>query len=91
MIRVGALSFGALAIALGTAPMQCSRNVSEQTHEQAPGDAIYQLAEDFRAKGNEQAWLDSLRFLVAKYPSNRHVPAARAELQERAMLRDAGK
>ena len=48
--------------------------------EDSAGDALYALALDFRAKGDEPAAKDTLRFLVARYPSNRHVPAARAEL-----------
>jgi len=35
---------------------------------------------DFRAKGNEQAARQTLEFLVQKYPSNRHVPAAKEDL-----------
>ena len=33
-----------------------------------------------RAKGDEESAKQTLRFLVEKYPSNRHVPAARSEL-----------
>jgi TolA-binding protein len=50
--------------------------------EDSAGDALYALAQDFRAKGNEQAAKDTLRYLIAHYPSNRHVPAARDELGE---------
>jgi hypothetical protein len=45
---------------------------------------------DFRAKGNEQAARDTLRYLVEHYPSNRHVPAARAELGEPAASTHGG-
>jgi hypothetical protein len=37
---------------------------------------------DFRAKGNETAARETLRYLVEHYPSNRRAPAARAELAE---------
>lgn len=48
--------------------------------EDSAGDALYGLAEDFKAKGNEEAARATLRYLVEHYPSNRHVPAAREEL-----------
>ena len=78
---VNALSAGALLAALGTAPMQCAHSSSDPgVHEESPGDALYALSQDFRAKGDDNAARQTLRFLVEKYPSNRHAPAARAEL-----------
>ncbi len=71
-----------LVASLGNAPMQCKHDPDPNyRREDTAGDALYALAQDFRAKGNEQAAKDTLRFLVEKYPSNRHVPAARAELE----------
>lgn len=79
MIRI--VTAGALLAALGTAPMQCRHDPDPNLRrEDDPGDALYALAQDFRAKGNEESAKATLRFLVEKYPSNRHVPAARAEL-----------
>jgi TolA-binding protein len=76
-----AIAASSLVAALGTAPMQCRHAASEDAaHEESPGDALYALCEDFRAKGNETAAKETLRVLVEKYPSNRHAPAARAEL-----------
>jgi hypothetical protein len=76
-------SAGAILIAsLGNAPIQCKHDPDPNLRrEDSAGDALYNLAQDFRAKGNEQAARDTLKFLVEKYPSNRHVPAARAELE----------
>jgi hypothetical protein len=94
MIRLATtLSSGALVAALGTAPMQCAGSHAEKSaREESPGDAIYALSQDFHAKGNEDAAKQTLRFLVEKYPSNRHVPAARAELEGAPEQRtDAGK
>jgi hypothetical protein len=94
MIRlITTLSSGALVAALGTAPMQCGHNTSDRSvHEDSPGDALYALSQDFHAKGNDDAAKQTLRFLVDKYPSNRHVPAARAELEgATAPPVDAGK
>jgi hypothetical protein len=77
----------AASILIGTlaAPLQCGGGGADATHhEDSAGDALYALAQDFRAKGNVAASHDTLRYLVAHYPSNRHVPAAREELGEAA-------
>lgn len=80
MIR-SVLAAGVVASVLGNAPMQCSRSPdAENRREDTAGDALWDLAEDFKAKGNDEARKQTLRFLVEKYPSNRHVPAAREEL-----------
>jgi hypothetical protein len=94
MIRlVTALSSGAIALSLGTAPMQCGHGAGRDgPHEESPGDALYALSQDFHAKGNDEAAKQTLRFLIEKYPSNRHAPAARAELETVSDTRvDAGK
>jgi TolA-binding protein len=76
-----ALASAVVVSMLGNAPMQCSRSPDpDNRREDTAGDALWDLAEDFRAKGNEEARKQTLRFLVEKYPSNRHVPAAREEL-----------
>ncbi|MBX3231588.1 MAG: hypothetical protein KIT84_23830 [Labilithrix sp.] len=79
-----ALVAGALALSIGTtAPFQCGGGGYE-SGKPTPndGDALYDLAQDFHAKGNEEAAKQTLRYLVEHFPSNRHVPAARAELGE---------
>ena len=79
MIRI--VTAGALLAALGTAPMQCRHDPDPNLRrEDDAGDALYSLAQDFRAKGDEESARHTLRFLVERYPSNRHVPAVRAEL-----------
>lgn len=83
MIRtfVGA---GLVLASLGSAPMQCKHDPDPNLRrEDTAGDALWDLAQDFRAKGNEAAAKDTLRFLVSRYPSNRHVPEAKAELGEK--------
>jgi hypothetical protein len=92
MIRI--VTAGVLLAALGNAPMQCSHNPDpDLRREDDAGDALYALAQDFRAKGDEESARHTLAFLVEKYPSNRHVPAARAELGSAAPApkADAGK
>jgi Tfp pilus assembly protein PilF len=70
----------AAVIAVG-APLQCGGGGDPSLRrEDSAGDALYALAQDFRAKGNEAAARDTLRYLVEHYPSNRHAAAARAEL-----------
>jgi hypothetical protein len=77
----------ALSIAL-TAPLQCARDPDpNQRLEDTAGDGLWNLAQDFRAKGKNQAADDTLRYLIAKYPSSRHAQAAREELLARG---DAG-
>lgn len=80
-----ALVFSVVLAAAGSAPLQCGHGSSanEKTEDSA-GDALWKLAMDFRAKGNEQAAKDTLRYLVEHYPSNRHAFEARAELEGKA-------
>ncbi len=79
MMRV--LAAGALLAALGNAPFQCGHGSDAKLRtEDDAGDALYALALDFRAHGDEQGAKQTLRFLVEHYPSNRHVPEARSEL-----------
>jgi Tfp pilus assembly protein PilF len=82
----------ALALStLGSAPMQCRRDPDPNLRiEDTAGDALWDLAADFKKKGNEQAARDTLRYLVEHYPSNRHAEAARAELGPSAGASDGG-
>jgi len=86
------LGASALVASLGNAPMQCGHGSSSGgARQDQPGDALYALSQDFHAKGNDEASKQTLRFLVEKYPSNRHAPAARAELEGKNDSRtDAG-
>jgi hypothetical protein len=68
-------------VGLGTAPMQCKHERDPNLRlEDTAGDALWELAADFKKKGNEAAAKDTLRYLVERYPSSRYAPAARAEL-----------
>ena len=79
---VGAGMIAAALAYVAGAPLQCGHGHDpELRREDSPGDALWALAQEFRAKGNEDAANQTLRFLVDRYPSNRHAPAARAELQ----------
>lgn len=73
----------AFVAALGSAPIQCKHDPDPNNRlEDTAGDGLWDLAEDFHAKGNEPARKETLRFLVKRYPANRHAAAARAELGE---------
>lgn len=80
---------------LGVAPMQCKHERDPSLRmEDTAGDALWELAGDFKKKGNEAAARETLRRLVERYPSSRYAPAARAELGEgepRAISGDAGR
>jgi hypothetical protein len=67
---------------LALAPMQCPRSPDPALRtSDGPGDALYDLAQDFRAKGNDPAYRETLRFIVARYPSSRRAVTARLELE----------
>ncbi|MRG93284.1 tetratricopeptide repeat protein [Polyangium spumosum] len=69
--------------ALATAPFQCARDPDpEKAMEEPAEDALYELAEQFREKGDKEARITTLRFLVTRYPSSRFAERARRELAE---------
>ena len=84
---ISRLASAGLVLATLHAPLQCGSGNGVGTpgyREDSAGDALYKLAQEFRAKGNERAAKDTLKFLVEHYPSNRHALSARAELAERS-------
>ncbi len=46
-----------------------------------PGEALYDLAQGFRTKGDDHAYRETLRFLIERYPSSRRAVLAKAELE----------
>ena len=71
------------AAAIAFAPIQCTRKYDPATsREDTAGDGLFSLAEDFPAKGNKEAYLSMLRFLVSRYPSSRRAGAARELLEK---------
>lgn len=90
----GLAAFALVLGGFGTAPMQCKHERDPSIRlEDTAGDALWDLAADFKKRGNEAAAKETLRFLVARYPSSRYAPAARAELgdERRAVSNDAGR
>lgn len=70
-----------LLLLAALAPMQCTKEYNpSHAREETAGDGLWALAEDFKAKGNQEAYTATLRFLVARYPSNRRASKAKEEL-----------
>jgi hypothetical protein len=74
LLLAGALSFS-------FAPFQCARTPDpNERREDSPGDALWELAQDFQAHHDDAAARGTLSYLVEKYPSSRYAPAAREAL-----------
>lgn len=72
----------ALIAVLWIAPFQCgSGNANDPKHrrEDTAGDALWGLAERFREQHDEASRKATLRYLIEKYPSNRHAQVAKEE------------
>jgi len=69
------------AAALAVAPLQCPHD-TDPAHcwDDAPGDGLWDLAQRFHEKHDDDAARGTLEFLVERYPSSRYAPAAREEL-----------
>jgi len=72
----------ALVLLVGShAPIQCSHDPDPSERiEDTAGDALWDLAKDFEARGDHAAARHTLDTLVTRYPSSRHTPAAREML-----------
>lgn len=81
---VGARVVGTLLFAAAvSAPLQCGSKVRpEHRTEEEPAEALYKLAERFGQKGDRAARLETLRFVVERYPSSRFAEAAKIDLAE---------
>ena len=82
MALVRLLAAAALASALGWAPLQCASDPGpEMRRWEEPGEALYGLAGQFKARGDSAAWKSTLEYLVAHYPNSRFAKRARDDLQ----------
>jgi hypothetical protein len=69
-----------LSVAL-TAPFQCARRAApDQRMEDDAAEVLYKLADRFKAEGNGGARVETLKFLVERYPESRFAAAARMDL-----------
>lgn len=76
-------SFGlALLIASSaTAPYTCNKRQDPlRAMEEEPSEALYKLAETFRAQGDEHARETTLRTVADRYPSTRWAELAKQDL-----------
>jgi hypothetical protein len=72
---------GAVALSLLHAPLQCTHDPDPTLRrEDSPGDALWGLAMELRARHDDAGARDALRYLADHYPSSRYAAAARAEL-----------
>jgi hypothetical protein len=71
---------------IALAPMQCGGGSDDPSllRYEGPGEALYDLAQRFKAKGDEPAYVDTLRFIVARYPNSRRAVTAKLELEQLA-------
>lgn len=75
-------------LTLARAPMQCTHEPDPSVRqEDTAGDALWDLAHDFKTRGDDAAYRHTLETLVARYPSSRHASAAREELGPEAAAR----
>jgi hypothetical protein len=78
---VRALSFSALLLIAAHAPYQCGRAPDPSTRrEETAGEALYDLAQQRKAKGDDAGYRATLEFLIERYPSSRFAEAAKVEL-----------
>jgi hypothetical protein len=74
-----------LVAGTATAPLQCAKTTDPNLRtEEDPSQVLYDLAEAFHRKNDEPARAETLRFLIARYPSSRFAEMARQELGEPA-------
>lgn len=68
-------------MAAGSAPFQCASEIDPQRRrEEEPAEALYGLAEQFKARGERAAQVTTLRYIVKRYPSSRFAEMARLDL-----------
>jgi hypothetical protein len=78
-VRALVVVFGAALLA--QAPLQCSRDPGPELRRyETPPEALYDLASRFKAKGEQQAYRDTLGYLVERYPNSRFAMRAKEEL-----------
>jgi hypothetical protein len=66
---------------ISIAPIQCGHTPDAELREdETPGDALWRLAEQFRASQDVSAERRTLEYLVEQYPASRWVGPARDEL-----------
>jgi hypothetical protein len=79
-VRLLATLFCALSFYF--APLQCASEPDPELRRyETPGEALYGLAQQFKAKGDDAAWRATLDYLIARYPNSRFAVTARSDLE----------
>jgi TolA-binding protein len=75
-----------LAALAASAPLQCGASDAESSERQSetPGEALYDLAQEFKAQGDEDGWRRTLEYLRRRYPNSRFAVRAQNELERAA-------
>jgi TolA-binding protein len=69
--------------------MQCASDPeSELRTNETPGEALYGLAQEFKARGDTAGWRTTLEYLIHRYPSSRFATMAQADLAPQAQPAD---
>lgn len=70
-----------LLAAFAQAPLQCSHEEDPALRKyETPPDALYDLAQRFKGKGESAAYRETLQYLIERYPSSRFTVRAKEEL-----------
>jgi hypothetical protein len=65
------------------APLQCSSDPDPDVRRyETPGEALYGLAGQLKARGNRDGWRDTLRYLIDHYPNSRFAERAKQDLAD---------
>ena len=66
-----------------SAPLQCGSGDPESTERrgETPGEALYDLAQEFKARGDEDGWRRTLEYLKRRYPNSRFAVRAENDLE----------
>jgi hypothetical protein len=73
---------GLLCFVFAVAPFQCPSDPDpDKRREETPGEALYDLASEFKKGGDKDAYVSTLQYLIKKYPRSRHAVQAHQELE----------
>jgi len=66
-----------------SAPLQCGGGDAESTERRSetPGEALYGLAQEFKARGDDDGWRRTLEYLKRRYPNSRFAVRAKNDLE----------
>ena len=68
------------ALLIALAPLQCGTSPRGPEFEDSPGQALWELSEQFEEDGDEPARRRTLEHLIERYPSSRYAERARVVL-----------